>query len=132
MRSPFAFYGRSKVNTCRNYRRFFTQVNMSTSSRNKKEDEIASQSEEALEEVNSHIKEVFDILKRETLKVRKEMETFDTVAKKLKYVHFSKTLKLNVGGQLFSTSLETMKKDPGSFSSLFMLRIKADPLKREL
>ena len=105
---------------------------MSTSSRNKKEDEIASQSEEALEEVNSHIKEVFDILKRETLKVRKEMETFDTVAKKLKYVHFSKTLKLNVGGQLFSTSLETMKKDPGSFSSLFMLRIKADPLKREL
>jgi len=35
------------------------------------------------------------------------------VAKKLKHIHFTKTLKLNVGGQIFSTSLETMKKDPG-------------------
>ena len=112
-------------------KRVFTQVNMSASSRDEKEEEIVSQSEEALEEVNSHIKEVFDILKRETLKVRKEMETFDTMAKKLKHVHFSKTLKLNVGGQLFSTSLETMKKDPGSCYSLFMLRIR-DTLKREL
>ena len=113
------FYCRLKVNACRNCRRFFSQVNMSASSRNEKEEEIVSQSEEALEEVNSHIKEVFDILKRETLKVRNEMEAFDTVAKKLKHVHFSKTLKLNVGGQLFSTSLETMKKDSGSYSSLF-------------
>ena len=77
------------------------------------EDEITSDGYGALEEVNSHVKEVFAILKRETVKVRKEMETFDAVAKKLKHVHFSKTLKLNVGGQLFSTSLETMKKDPG-------------------
>ena len=97
---------------------------MAASSRNEKEEEISSQSEEALEEVNSHIKEVFDILKREALKVRKEMEAFDTMAKKLKHVHFSKTLKLNVGGQLFSTSLATMKKDPGSCYSLFMLRIR--------
>ena len=105
---------------------FFSQVNMSASSRNEKEEEIVSQSEEALEEVNSHIKEVFDILKRETLNVRKEMEAFDTVAKKLKHVHFAKTLKLNVGGQLFSTSLETMKKDSGSYSSLFTLTIRDD------
>ena len=104
---------------------------MSASSRDEKEEEIVSQSEEALEEVNSHIKEVFDILKRETLKVRKEMEAFDTVAKKLKHVHFAKPLKLNVGGQLFSTSLETMRRDPGSCSSLFMLRIRGT-LKREL
>ena len=61
----------------------------------------------------SHVKAVFDILERETMKVRKEMEAFDAVAKKLKHVHFTKTLKLNVGGQIFSTSLETMKKDPG-------------------
>jgi len=80
----------------------------------KAEEEDISQSDGALEEVNSHIKDVFDILKRETLKVRKEREAFDAVAKKLKHVHFNKTLKLNVGGQLFSTSLETMKKDPGS------------------
>ena len=92
---------------------------MSSSSRKPEEKEAASESDEALEEVNSHIKEVFDILKRETLKVRKERETFDTLAKKLKHVHFSKTLKLNVGGQLFSTSLETMKKDPGILFYIF-------------
>ena len=82
----------------------------------KAEEEVISQSDGALEEVNSHIKDVFDILKRETLKVRKEREAFDVVAKKLKHVHFTKTLKLNVGGQLFSTSLETMKKDPGIYT----------------
>ena len=84
-----------------------------SSSSPKPEEEVISHSDEALQEANSHIKEVFNILERETLKVRKEMAAFDAVAKKLKHVHFSKTLKLNVGGQVFSTSLETMKKDPG-------------------
>ena len=67
-----------------------------------------------LDEVQNHIKGVFDILKRETNSLRQEREAFDEVAKKLEHVHFSKTLKLNVGGQLFSTSLETMKRDPGT------------------
>ena len=93
----------------------FAQKNMSSPKQQKQDEEVASESDGALEEVNSHIKEVFDILKRETLKVRKEMQAFDKVAKKLEHVHFAKTLKLNVGGQLFSTSLETMKKDPGMF-----------------
>ena len=89
----------------------FAQTNMSSS--RDPEEEMTADGYGALQEVNSHVKEVFAILKRETVKVRKEMEAFDAVAKKLKHVHFSKTLKLNVGGQLFSTSLETMKKDPG-------------------
>ena len=90
-----------------------SQSSASSSSKSAEED-VSASSSEALEEVNGHIKEVFEILKRETMKVRKEMEAFDSVAKKLKHVHFSKTLKLIVGGQLFSTSLETMKKDPGN------------------
>lgn len=85
---------------------------MSSTSRSP-EEEVAQQSDGALEEANDHIKEVFKILERETTKVRKEMAAFDSVAKKLKHVHFSKTLKLNVGGQVFSTSMETIKKDPG-------------------
>ena len=89
---------------------------MSTSSDTAAEKEIISDSDGALEEVNSHIKDAFDILKRETLKRRKEMETYDAVTKKIKHVHFSKTLKLNVGGQLFYTSLDTMKKDPGIYT----------------
>ena len=39
---------------------------------------------------------------------------FDDVANKLEHVHFSKMLKLNVGGHLFSTSLSTVNKDPGN------------------
>lgn len=84
----------------------------STSRSSKKED--PSQYDQSLDEVHNHIKEVFDILKRETNNLRQEREAFDEVAKKLEHVHFSKTLKLNVGGQLFSTSLETMKRDPGT------------------
>ena len=85
----------------------------SASPKNVEKDVSENESDGALEEVNSHIKAVFEILNSETTKARKEMKSFDTIAKKLKHVHFSKTLKLNVGGQLFSTSLDTMKKDPG-------------------
>ena len=72
-------------------------------------------SDEALEEANNYIKEAFDILKRETIKVRKEKEAFDEVAKKIEHVHFSKMVMLNVGGHFFSTSLATLNKDPGMF-----------------
>lgn len=91
---------------------------MSSKSR-KSEEELQSDQDQALHEANKHVKDLFAILKRETNKLRQEREAFDEAAKKLEHVHFSKTLKLNVGGQLFSTSLETMKKDPGTccFSS---------------
>ena len=74
----------------------------------------SGEEDQVLADVNSYIQEVFDILTRETLKVRKEKEAFDSVAKKLEHVHFAKTIKLNVGGQYFTTSLETLTKDPGS------------------
>ena len=85
------------------------------SSPRKSEEEDNSSSDEALEEVNNHIKEAFEILKRETKKVRMEKEALDEAAKKLEHVHFSTMLKLNVGGHLFSTSLATLSKDPGIF-----------------
>ena len=64
-----------------------------------------SPSDGAFEELYKHIDDVYDILKRETNKLRKEQEAFDEMAKKLERVHFSKTLKLNVGGHMFMTSL---------------------------
>ena len=36
---------------------------------------------------------------------------------------FSKMLKLNVGGQWFLASLETLKKDPGNFKSRCLTKI---------
>ena len=85
------------------------------------EEETASSSE-TLDEVNRHIKKVFEILESEKVKLSKEMEAFDAVAKKLKSVHFSKMLKLNVGGKVFDTSLETMKSDPGMYLLITSLK----------
>ena len=84
---------------------------------------------EALEKVNKHIKEVFDILTNETSKVRKEKEAFDEAVKKLEHVHFSEMVKLNVGGQLFSTSLGTLTKDPGMSWNKFVFSENLEILK---
>ena len=83
------------------------------SSSPKSEEEISFHSSEVLEDVNKRVKDVLDILNRETNRVRKEMEALDEAAKKLEHVHFSKMVKLNVGGHFFSTSLATLNKDPG-------------------
>ena len=53
-----------------------------------------SLSDGSFEELYKHIDDVYDILKRETNKLRKEKEAFDEVAKKLDHVYFSKMLKL--------------------------------------
>ena len=84
------------------------------SSSPKLEDEISSHSSEVLEDANKRVKDVLDILSRETNRVRKEMEALDEAAKKLEHVHFSKMVKLSVGGHFFSTSLATLNKDPGN------------------
>ena len=76
-----------------------------------------SPSDGAFEELHKHINDIHDILKRETNKLRKEKEAFDEMARKLEHVHFSKMLKLNVGGHMFTTSLETMTKDPGNLTA---------------
>ena len=68
----------------------------------------------ALEEALGFMKKAYDIMSKEAEDVRKERETFESVAKKLEHVHFSSTIKLNVGGQHFTTSLQTLTKDTGS------------------
>lgn len=93
-----------------------------SSRKSEEENILPALSDESLEEVNNYIKEAFDILKRETIKVRKEKEAFDEVAKKIEHVHFSKMVMLNVGGHFFSTSLATLNKDPGMFG-MFILEL---------
>ncbi|KAL9951570.1 hypothetical protein ACROYT_G044254 [Oculina patagonica] len=98
------------------------------SSSHNSDEETSSHSSKVLEDVNKHINEAFDLLNRETNRVRKEMEALDEAAKKLEHVHFSKTVKLNVGGHLFSTSLATLNKDPGSMlHAMFSGRFETKP-----
>lgn len=73
-------------------------------------------------------KKIYDILNRETFRVHKEKEAFNDVAKKLEHVHFAETLKLNIGGQLFTTSLATVRKDRGSIlQGMFSERFDSKP-----
>ena len=72
------------------------------------------QRDQALTDAENHIKEACEILKREASRVRQQHESIDAMSKKLDQVHFSSTVKLNVGGQHFTTSVQTLRKDPNS------------------
>ena len=52
----------------------------------------------------------------------------DDITKSLSEVHFASTIKLNVGGKIYKTTLDTLRKDPNSmlsamFSGKFELRV---------
>ena len=88
---------------------------MSSSSRNSDhEEETSSNGSEVLENGNKRVQGGSDILNRETKRVRR-LETLDESAKNSEHVYFPKMVKLNIGGHFFSTSLETLTKDPGTF-----------------
>ncbi|PFX18194.1 uncharacterized protein LOC111339887 [Stylophora pistillata] len=84
---------------------------------------------EDFEAARKCVEGLHDVLKRmKANTVHKESKASDDVAKKFEHVHFSKILKLNVGGYLFSTSLSTMKKDPGSMlHAMFSERFNTKP-----
>ena len=87
--------------------------------------------DQGLEDAESHFKEACEIFMREAKRLRKEQEAIDSMSKKLEHVHFSSTVKLNVGGHHFATSLQTLTKDPNSmlaamFSGKFEMKPSED------
>jgi len=46
--------------------------------------------------------------------VRQEKSAFEELTKTLSQVHLSSTVKLNVGGKIYKTTLDTLRKDPDS------------------
>ena len=82
----------------------------------------------ALEEAIDHMKKAYEIMNQQAVDLHREKETFESVAKKLEHVHFASTIKLNVGGQHFTTSLQTLTKDTGSMlHAMFSGRFDAKP-----
>ena len=82
----------------------------------------------ALDDAVSYFNRGFEILTREASRVREEKEAFDSVSKKLKEGHFGKTVRLNIGGQYFTTSVHTLTKDPGSMlNAMFSGRFETQP-----
>ena len=87
------------------------------------EKEVSSHNIEVLQDVTRRVKEVYDILTRETNRGFMEMEAHDEPAKKLEQSPFPKIVKLNVGGHIFLTSLGTLHNDPsGNFTEISHLQ----------
>ena len=87
--------------------------------------------DQGLEDAEKHFKEACEIFLREAKRLRQEQEAIDSMSKKLEHVHFSSTVKLNVGGHHFTTSVQTITKDPDSmlaamFSGKFEMKPSED------
>ena len=87
--------------------------------------------DQGLADAENHFKEACEIFQREAVRLRQEQEAIDSMSKKLEHVHFSSTIKLNVGGHLFTTSVQTLTKDPNSmlaamFSGKFEMKPSED------
>ena len=86
------------------------------------------QRSQALIDAAKQIKEACEIFQREADRLHEEQESIDAMSKKLDRVHFSSTVKLNVGGQHFTTSLQTLTKDPSSMlAAMFSGRFDMKP-----
>jgi len=46
--------------------------------------------------------------------IRREKAAFEETTRVLNEVHFGRTVKLNVGGKIYKTTLSTLQKDPDS------------------
>ena len=84
-----------------------------------------------LEDAENYFKEACDIFQREATRLRQEREAIDHMSRKLENVLFSSTVKLNVGGHHFTTSVQTLTKDPNSmlatmFSGKFEMKPSED------
>ena len=78
---------------------------------------------QVLADAESHIKQAWKLLQQESKRFRKEGEEAsrfhqeqeeDSMSNRAADVHFSATVKLNVGGHHFTTTVQTLRKDPNS------------------
>ena len=86
------------------------------------------QRSQALVDAAKHIKEACEIFQREADRLHEEQKSIDAMSKKLDQVHFLSTVKLNVGGQHFTTSVQTLTNYPNSMpAAMFSGRFDMKP-----
>ncbi len=71
--------------------------------------------------------EARDLLKQGLDKERREKSAIEEIAKTLNQVHVASSITLNIGGKIYKTTLDTLRKDPDSmlcamFSGRFELK----------
>ena len=62
-----------------------------------------------LEEAVDFMKKAHELMNQQALDLRKEKEAFESVAKKLDYVHFASTIKLNMQTLVVNILLRAFK-----------------------
>ena len=67
-----------------------------------------------LSDVQKLTDEAHYLLKQDLERVREEKSNFEKMMKTLNQVHFTRTVKLKVGGKIYMTTLNTLRKDPDS------------------
>jgi len=75
--------------------------------------------------------EARELLNQDLNNARQEKSAMEQVTKALNQIHFASTIKLNVGGKIYKTTLDTLRKDPDSmlcamFSGRFELKADED------
>lgn len=100
---------------------------MSELSSSEEEDLSANQ---VLADVEKQIKAVCKLLQRQASRLHEEQKSFDAMTKKMESMAFSSAVKLNVGGHHFTTTIQTLTKDPNSMlAAMFSGRFKMTPSK---
>ncbi|XP_022784312.1 BTB/POZ domain-containing protein KCTD21-like, partial [Stylophora pistillata] len=91
-------------------------------------EEGSSLNNQVFKDAENQIKEVCEVLQREATRLRQEQEAIDAMSKKIDHVHLSSTINLNVGGRRFTTSLQTLTKDPDSMlAAMFSGKFEVKP-----
>ena len=75
----------------------------------------------------SEAQKLTDLLRQDLNNARQEKSAIEEITKTLNEVHFASAIKLNVGGKIYETTLDTLRKDPDSmlcamFSGRFELK----------
>ena len=67
-----------------------------------------------ISEAQKLLNEARELLKKDLDNVRQEKSAFEEMTRILSEFYFSSTVKLNVGGKIYKTTLDTLRKDPDS------------------
>ena len=67
-----------------------------------------------ISEAQTLMSEARELLKKDLDNVRQEKSAFEELTNTLGQVHFASPVKLNVGGKIYKTTLDTLRKDPNS------------------